>query len=359
MNLPDYESLMAQCLASLPEELDKREGSLIYMALAPCCLRLSEAYAALAGYYDLVFSDTAAGDYLDRLAGQYGITRKSASAALRKGEFRKTDGSAMTLSPGSRFYGGGLFFRVEEELGGGICSLRCETPGSAGNRSFGELLPSEYLADFGSASLSDVLIPGEDQEDDSSLRQRLSDRLSAPAFGGNVADYREKTLAIPGVGAVRVTPAQDGGGTVGLTLLDSRFLPPEEALLAVVRQEICGEGGGLGLAPIGHRVNIEAAGAVSLPVSATLICREDADGEQVLSGVRAAIEGYFDSLRRDWEEQPAVVRISALQSRMLQAPGVVDLRDVKVNGGSVNLQLDSSAVPIFDSDGSALQLASV
>lgn len=357
MNLPDYETLLSQCLASVPAGIDKGEGSLIYMAVAPVCLRLAEGYALLESFYDLIFSDTSAGEYLDRLAGQYGILRKPASRALRVGEFKTQSGGPMTLPLGSRFYLENLFFAVEEELSPGRYSLRCETPGSEGNQGYGELLPVEYLADFGRAELTGLLIPGEDQEEDGSLRQRLGERLSAPAFGGNIADYREKARAIPGVGAVRVTPAASGGGTVRLTLLDSRYLPPEQALLTLAREKFCGGGNGLGLAPIGHTVEIQGAAGVDIRVGATIVKKPDAEDTQVQAAVEAAIEGYLQSLRQEWEEREAVIRISALSSRILGAAGVTDLRDVTINGYGSNTQLDLYAVPLFDRAGSALTFA--
>lgn len=354
MDIPDYQDLMDACLAALPEEVDKREGSLIQMALGPVCLRLAEAYAMLEGFYDLVFSDTAAGGYLDRLAGQYGVTRKAASRALRLGKFTNQAGGAAVPPLGSRFYQDQLFFVAEELLADGQCALRCETAGSAGNRGGGELLPAEYLADFGTAELLGVLIPGEDEESDASLRERLGERLSAPAFGGNVADYREKVRAIPGVGAVRVVPAASGGGTVKLILLDGRLLPPEETLLAVVEEKICGGGNGLGLAPIGHTVEIIGAEAVPIKLTASVTRRKESTAEAAEAAVWAAAERQLELLRRRFEEEPAVVRLSAMVSGILAAEGVADVQDLRINGEAANLTLEAGQAPVLDKDGSRL-----
>lgn len=354
MQLPDYETLLERCTAALPDGVDKREGSLIHMAMAPVCLRLAEAYVALTAYYDLIFSDTAAGEYLDRLAGQYGIFRKTASAALRRGSFTDAGGNALAVPVGSRFYIDNLFFRVEEALADGY-SLCCETAGAAGNHCFGAMQPAEYLDGLVFAELGEVLVPGEDEEDDGSLRSRLSERLSAPAFGGNVADYREKTKAISGVGAVRVTPAAEGGGTVTLTVLDSEYLPAGETLLALIRESICGEGNGLGLAPIGHTVTVESAEGVGIAVAATVTA---SGGESAVTGaISAAIEDYLQSLRETWEQEPVTIRISALISCILQAEGVTDVTGVTVSGSGENLVLAEGQVPIYDSENSVFTYA--
>lgn len=353
MQLPEYETLLERCMAALPEGIDKREGSLIHMAMAPVCLRLAEGYAALRAYYDLMFTDTAAGIYLDRLAEQYGIFRRPASAAVREAVFTGPEGEPAFIPAGSRFYIDGLFFKAEKG-GSGSCTLVCETAGSAGNRCFGELQPAEYIDGLAYAELGEAVIPGEDEESDDILRARLSERLCAPAFGGNVADYREKTLGIPGVGAVKVTPAADGGGTVKLTLLDSRYLPAEETVLALVREEICGEGNGLGLAPIGHRVSVTAAEAV--PVVLTADIELSGGEEETLEAVRSAVENTLCSLRENWEEEAVTVRISALVSGMLAAEGVADVRNVTLNGKTENLLLDSEQVPVFDPENSQFHM---
>lgn len=50
------------------------------------------------------------------------------------------------------------------------------------------------------------LVPGEDDEDVESLRERYFSSFNAQQFGGNQADYINKTISISGVGSVKVTP---------------------------------------------------------------------------------------------------------------------------------------------------------
>ena len=85
--IPTYEELLQRCLDRIPSTLDKRQGSVIYNALAPCCAELEQLWIKLASTYDLVFVDTAVGEALDALVKQNGMTRKEATHALRKGEF--------------------------------------------------------------------------------------------------------------------------------------------------------------------------------------------------------------------------------------------------------------------------------
>ena len=63
--------------------------------------------------------------------------------------------------------------------------------------------------------------------------RRLFDAVEA--FGGNVADYREKVNAITGVGGVKVYPVWNGGGTVKLTIIASDFTAPSTELISKVQ----------------------------------------------------------------------------------------------------------------------------
>ena len=79
-----YEELLQAMLNKVPGSVDKREGSVIYDALAPCAYFLAQQNFQLENYLDLVFPDTAVGEYLDRAIAAFGVTRKTASAAVLK-----------------------------------------------------------------------------------------------------------------------------------------------------------------------------------------------------------------------------------------------------------------------------------
>ena len=79
-----YENILQQMLSRVTSDVDKREGSVIYDALAPAAYFLADQYFQLEHFLDLVLPDTAVGEYLDRVVSGYGVTRKAASAAIRK-----------------------------------------------------------------------------------------------------------------------------------------------------------------------------------------------------------------------------------------------------------------------------------
>ncbi len=342
MELPGYDELKKQCLEAAPEGVDTREGSLFDTAVGPVCAELAAAYLTLQSFYDLLFPDTSAGAYLDRIAAQYGISRGTASPAVLEAEFTDQQGGDFTVPVGMRFSLSGVFYLVEESwLGGG--RLRCETAGEAGNQ-LGELLPCDYLTGFGRAEAVSLLTPGEEEEGDGPLRQRVLELLAYPAFGGNVSDYKEKVRAVPGVGGVRVTPVVLGGGTVGVEVLGSDFNPAGESLLEDVRQMLIPgyQADGLGMAPIGHTVTVSAPAAEAVSLSAGILTGGDPDA--VKAAAEAAASGYLKSLRQKWEDEDAVVRYSGMMAALSGAEGVVDVSNLLINGGTANISCDG--VPV-------------
>ena len=343
MEILGYEELKKRCMDRIPDEIDKREGSLIDTAVAPVCAELAAAYITLAGYYDLLFPDTSSGEYLDRLAAQYGLFRKEAECAELSAVFKDKEGRPFDPPEGMRFSIDGEFYLVREILGGSGRAV-CETAGESGNR-LGEMLPADYLTGFGSARAEKILIPGTEKETDEKLRARLLELLAYPAFGGNVSDYKEKVRTVPGVGAVRVTPVMLGGGTVGIEILGNDLLPGGEELLEKVRILLSPEedGDGLGLAPIGHMVLVFAPEAEEISVSGGLLC--EGDPKTAAENAKKAVEEYLRGLRALWEDEDPVVRYSGVIAAISRAEGVLDVSGLTLGGGKENIACTGVPVP--------------
>ncbi len=79
-----YENILNDMLSRVPDNIDKREGSIIYDALAPAAYKLAETYFMLRNYVDLFFADTTVGEFLSRRTAELGIIRRPATKAIRK-----------------------------------------------------------------------------------------------------------------------------------------------------------------------------------------------------------------------------------------------------------------------------------
>lgn len=194
---------------------------------------MAEMYSDIDIMYRLTFADTA--DDEERRVSEHGV-KKKASRANRKGIFLNTANKPLIVPEGFRFHLGDQVYRVLDSIEPGIYRMEAETPGNVGNQDYGELLPLEPLEGLASATLTDVIIPGEDEESDESLYEKYLEHINEPAFGGNRADYKRTILAISGVGGVRLTRVPYGGGTVRVTIIDSDFNIPTPELLATVKE---------------------------------------------------------------------------------------------------------------------------
>lgn len=344
--IPTYEELLQRCLDRIPSTLDKRQGSVIYNALAPCCAELEQLWIKLASTYELVFVDTAVGEALDALVKQNGMTRKEATYALRKGEFN------MVVPVGSRFSDGNLSYIVVENIPGTNNSrLECETAGSVGNTYYGSLIPISYIDGLTSAELTDIIDSGEDIETDDALRERYLEWVTAPEFGGNISDYQVKVKALTGVGGCKVIPVWDGGGTVKLIISNSTYGVPDKSLIDYVQQEVdpTGDQKGLGIAPIGHVVTVVGAEAASLTVACELVLETGKTIANVQTLIDDVVKNYFTYLASTWDSnENLIIRISQIETRILGVTGVLDINSLTVNGTTNNIQLTSTQIPVLN-----------
>lgn len=337
-----YESILKRMLNRIPSTMDKREGSIIYDALAPAAIELQLMYIELDVILKETFGDTASREYLIRRAAERGITPTEATYAILKGEFNKD------IPIGSRFSCSDLNYIVVEKIIDGEFKMQCESLGVIGNKNFGDLIPIDYIEGLESAKLTELLIPGEDDEDTEVFRKRYFASFDTKAYGGNINDYLIKTNSIPGVGATKVTPVWNGGGTVKLTILNSEFDKASPTLIEEVQEIIdpTQDESGLGIAPIGHIVTVETAEEIEVNISTLIIFEEGYSFDNQREKITDIISDYLLEIRHSWAEQNnSVVRISQIESRILALKGVIDITNTKINDSTNNLILTKYQIP--------------
>lgn len=347
-----FENILDEMLSFVPDDVDKREGSVIYDALAPAAMRLAEIYSDLDVVLQLVYADTSDGEFLERRTAEFGVNRKRASAAIRRAIITDTNSAAFDVPIGSRFHLNEIVYEVIERITQGEYRVRSETLGILGNQDFGELLPIEPINNLGVVMLADVIVPGVDEEIDEALYERYKYEINEQPFGGNRADYKLKITAINGVGGVKLFRAQAGGGTVGAVIIDSSFNVPSAELIDVVQTEmdpIVNQSDGLGMAPIGHRLMISGVAKEIINIETTLVLNAESTIGQVHSDVESTVEKYFADLRKEWKDgDPTdflVVRISQIESRILTVEGIQDISDTLLNNVAANVELTSTQIP--------------
>ena len=339
-----YEKILERMLARIPNQIDKREGSIIIHALAPAAAELQQAYINMDVILDETFADTASREMLIKRCAERGIVPEAATKAILKGEFNRT------VPIGSRFSGETLNYIVTEAIDATAFRLQCETAGAAGHDSLGNLIPIQYIEGLQNAELTELLSPGEDEESTESLRARYFNSLETQAFGGNIADYKAKTNALNGVGGTKVYPVWNGGGTVKLVIIDSTFSAPSSELVSAIQTAIDptqNQGQGEGIAPIGHVVTVAGVQNTTVNIQTTIAYKTGWSWEESKAYIQQEIDNYFKELSQSWADSDTlIVRVSQLETRILNAAGVLDVADTKLNGAAANLELGDDNIPV-------------
>lgn len=343
----DFEDILKRMLDRIPDTLDKRQGSIIYDALAPAAAELAQCYIALDIYQDQTYLENAVGENLDNRVADYGISRNQATFAKRIGEFKDTNGNLMQIELGTRFgipnVNGGYNFIVSEEVVTGKYIMTCETSGTVGNEYFGELLPITSINNLGEALLTDIYIAGEDIESDESLKARTISKLRETPFGGNVAEYKQYVEGLEGIGACLVIPIWNGGGTVKIVPITSGLDIPTEAKINEIQTLLDptqNQGEGLGIAPIGHVVTVSAPTKLDININ----CNIQLDNTYSLEGLREqimeSIDDYISEVQQDWATSEILtIYNSRLIAAILNVKGVTNVENLTINDSASNLSI--------------------
>lgn len=333
-----FEAILQRMLSQVPPQIDKREGSVIYNAIAPAAAELTQAYIELESVDNRISPDTATDDELTELSFQAGVFRKSATHAVRKGVFNRS------VPIGARFSGGDNTFVVIEKVTDFDYKLECEQKGAIGNEYSGPIIPIEYIDGLTTAILEDVIVEGVEIENDEELRERYRNRIIAPSQDGNVAQYYEWADNYVSVGRAKVFPLGNGGNTVKIVIAD-RLLQVADSTIVNGFQEYLDPGSkglGNGVAPIGAKVTVVSGVRKDINISGTITL---AEGYTDPTGVAESITTYLNSLTF-LKDKISYMRAAV---SILDVPSVVDLTDFKINGLTVDVDLVADEIPILNS----------
>ncbi|MGN1318828.1 MAG: baseplate J/gp47 family protein, partial [Lachnospirales bacterium] len=147
-----FENILKSALSKVSSDVDKRQGSIIYDAIAPACAELAQAYIQMDLILENSFADTAIREYLILRAKERGIEPYEATRAVLKGVFN------CDVPVGSRFSLDGLYYTVFEKISDYEYRVGCETYGTEGNNHLGRLLPLETIEGLETANLTELLI---------------------------------------------------------------------------------------------------------------------------------------------------------------------------------------------------------
>lgn len=349
----NYDYWLNLMLDNVPNDIDKREGSIIYDAVAPAAMVSAQQSLSLANIIRETYIKTAQGEFLDYRAVEHGTSRYAATNTEVKAKFNDDDGNPVNVEVGDRFASiaeSPIFYTVIKANDDGTAEMQAEESGTRANSYIGQVLPVTPNDNLAWAEITEVTIPARDEENDEHLRARLLNNNSWVAYGGNVADYLDMTSKISDVGATQVYPVWNGAGTVKLVILNNDLMPASQTLIKKVKEEIDPEDNetqGYGLAPIDHQVTVVAPETFEVNIAMNVTTAENANIDTIRTNIKASLEELFKSLRKDWSVIDSatgrgyklIIYRSKILSRVMTLEGVANATMPQLNGEDEDLQL--------------------
>lgn len=353
-----FENVLERNLDRISDEFDKREGSVIYDAIAPMTIEISLLYSYLDFLFKNAFGDTANRYWLIERAKERGIEPYNATKAVIIGRFDAK------LNIGDRFFIDDIYYTVsklqKEEKGMFFYELICNEKGRVGNLKGGKLTPTRTIRNLNLAEIYKLAILGEDEEGTEDFRQRYFETIKSIAYGGNIDDYRKKVKDIDGVGLVKVIPVWNGGGSVKLIITDSEFKEPTSELISKVQEiidPIPFHQKGVGIAPIGHYVTVVGAKLKKINITCEILKSRDSNLEEIKREVKSNIEEYFKGQREKWGTYEKVdsniyvendIRLAKITSIVLNVADVIDYETIKFTDTDKKIfELSEDELPVL------------
>lgn len=360
------EYLLNMALADVPQDVDSRQGSIIYDCLAITCTKLADAIMEVKKIADEAYMVTATvKENIDYRAEERGIYRDKATKAERLGVFTYPSGTPASVPIGS------LFCTIDDNKDNvvnytvvrqhqqdgvnvpGNYVLECQREGVIGNTYFGEILPLTDMDTLGSATLITVLVPARDEETNESVKQRYYDSFNIEAFGGNIADYRQYMRNFAGVGQVQIYPRTKDDKNIILSCVDPSNQPISQEYQNTIRQELDPEnyynngnntsGMGLGVVPIGHYPLVTTPQPVELNIVLEIMLNNTGYLETSKREIENNINSYIQELQASWDDGEGSYAMVVYYNKILAfaetSQGVANVKTCTINGATENIEL--------------------
>ena len=323
--------------------LDNREGSIIFNALAGAALELAIAYNELENVAKESFVETASREY--KLVGceQMGmdISAFEAHPGTFKGEFN------VQVPIGSRWNYDLYNYTVTEYLGfnGGYYTyaMLCETSGSAPNSLQGTLTCiTDIPTGLNHAELTACLIEGEDETSDDDILTAYKEFIKSTNVDGNVSQYKTWCNEYDGVGNSKIIPLWNGANTVKVSILSASNGVASKELINEFQEYLdpnC-EGMGNGVAPIGAFVTVTTATEVPINIKANVVMKS---GYADTSVINTALTKYLKEIAYE----KTLISYMNVGASILNTEGIESINNLTINGSTQDITLGVEQIAVL------------
>lgn len=237
--VPTLEEIRASILRdyqSYYPNADTSEDSDAYARASSLAACAEGIYAHQKWLIKQFFPDTADTEFLEKHAGLRGLRRRNATYAAGKGATISGNPDAV-ISVGLQIKTeDGRFYETTESAvisgsGSAVVAVRSLATGAVQN--IKTATKGSFMAAPVGVSTDVVLndvVGATNAESDSSLLERLLNKIRRPAAGGNKYDYKDWALEVDGVEQAYVYPLRRGLGTVDIAITADNGVPSDDTV---------------------------------------------------------------------------------------------------------------------------------
>lgn len=328
------ESLKAEMLEVLSGTVETREGSYANTLLSPAAYQLYKIYQLLPLIELMAFPDETAGEYIDRRAGDFGITRTAGTEAAVALRFTAAATASPQVPAGTAVCTEeGLRFLTTEAavFSGGVAdvSARAEKPGRAYNVEANTITVMQVnVAGVSAVTNPQAAAGGADEETDAALLQRYHEHLQRPVSSGNKNHYVAWAKEVQGVSYAAAVPLWNGPGTVKVIAGGPEKDPVDQSVITACAAHIEAE------RPIGASVTVVSVESKTVDVAATVTLSGGATPASVQAELTASLKQLLAGLPFG---ESSTLRYSRALVLLLDCQGVEEYQSLTLNGAAVNV----------------------
>lgn len=333
------EIIRERILSGMGTELQTREGSYAYNQASPIAFEIWRMLMTLDELVYAFYVTEESGPWLDAHADLLALARREGTKATAVIQFTGRDG--VTVPAGTQFFTlSGLEFLLVYDVtlkdGGGTGYLQAASVGDIYNVGAKEI--TQIMRNISGLErwANEAAIGGTAPESDASLFERIDFRRKRPATSGNENHYIEWARECDGVGAVKVQRLWDGPGTVRVIIVGDDNRPVDEVVVANCAAYIETQ------RPVTAEVTVISAEGAPIDVSATVTL----DKTTTMAAAQAEFVSKLDTYLQPMAFEENMVYYTRIAALLSSVSGVIDYKDLLVNGGTDNVTVGDIAVPV-------------
>lgn len=310
------------------------EGSFGRDVINATSVEFEKTYVELSLVNQAGFAQTSWGEYLENIAEEHGVFRRSAVRAIGTvtvtGTGTVSQGALFQTQDGTEFSA----TRTVKVTASAEVPVQAVEYGSKGNVAAGAItiIPMS-IPGITRVTNAKATYDGFDEETDDELRERLLFKVRMPATSGNMNDYIEWGTSVEGVGHITVVPLWNGNGTVKLLVTDSNGQPASADLLARVSEKV------ESMHPIGATVSVIAPSVLGLTIALT-----PTKGGGDADAIKKVLNKFFLS-KQYTEKKVSYAKVGQLIIENSDTTQVEDYDDLTINGATANIGVDTDQIP--------------